>query len=449
MPAAQKGLLNNEALQQIRGYIQEDIKAAVNQAVKESADAFQRISKVSNDQFNNTFKNEMRELKSSIETLNIKHREEMQELRAIIEGESLTSEQEIAVRVVSLTKDYQNYVTNASAREQCQASLNDYILSQLAHREQRDRLWSIKVNNVQCPWLEKTPTSRQVYDIIIKPVLIEQDPAANVSYDNVIEYSHPLSQRVKGPRNYIFRFYSRHMLFQFMLHKKIHLQTIDRKARDKSGWSAAAAVAFDGKKYLKCSHDLCDVNRSVMTYLHSSGIATRTKLSGTSVAFMPKDGPMRWVKVQNSMARSHIGLITPPPPLQDIVSTDNLVLKFMKENGQTNREVYFQGVEAEIKSLLQTLKDQKAVPAVQDHAELEDSDQHDTSVIAANDAVAESPAAETAPVLAPATVPVAKSSSAASVTKSRSSAATGTTSAATTTGTTSTTISTRSAASKS
>ena len=46
----------------------------------------------------------MRELKSTIETLNVKHREEMQELRAIIEGESLTSEQEIAVRVVSLTK---------------------------------------------------------------------------------------------------------------------------------------------------------------------------------------------------------------------------------------------------------------------------------------------------------------------------------------------------------
>ena len=218
-----------------------------------------------------------------------------------------------------------------------------------------------------------------------------QDPDANVNYSNVIEYSHPLSQRVKGPRNYIFRFYFRHMLFQFMVNKRKYLQFLNKKARDKSGWSSAAAVSFDGKSYLKCAHDLADTNRSLMKYLHSAGIATRTKLSGTSVAFMPKDGPSKWIKVQNPMALSHIGLITPLPPLQDIMSTDNLIVKFMRENGQSNRDHFFQGFVAEIKSLLQDLIANKlrGVQTEQDH---EDQHTPDHSITVDAIAAAEFPA---------------------------------------------------------
>ena len=311
-----KKLLTQDALAQVRSFLQNDIKDAISQAVTESVQAYEKLQKVSSDTLSKTFLSEIRSLRDSIETLNVKHHDEMNELRTLMEGGELSSEQQIAVRVVSLTKNFENFVVNANAREKCQSTLNDYFLSQLAHREQRDRLWSIRVNNVQCPWLDKTPTSREVFDIVIRPVLVEQDPDANINYSNTIEYSHPLSQRVKGPRNYIFRFYSRHMLFQFMLNKKKHLQLLDKKARDKTGWTSAAAVSFDGKSFLKCAHDLADTNRSLMTYLHSAGIASRTKLSGTSVAFQPKDGPPKWIKVQNPMARSHIGLISPLPPLQ-------------------------------------------------------------------------------------------------------------------------------------
>ena len=428
-----KKLLTQDALAQVRSFLQNDIKDAISQAVTESVQAYEKLQKVSSDTLSKTFLSEIRSLRDSIETLNVKHRDEMNELRTLMEGGELSTEQQIAVRVVSLTKNFENFVVNANAREKCQSTLNDYVLSQLAHREQRDRLWSIRVNNVQCPWLDKTPTSREVFDIVIRPVLVEQDPDANINYSNTIEYSHPLSQRVKGPRNYIFRFYSRHMLFQFMLNKKKHLQLLDKKARDKTGWTSAAAVSFDGKSFLKCAHDLADTNRSLMTYLHSAGIASRTKLSGTSVAFQPKDGPPKWIKVQNPMARSHIGLISPLPPLQEILSTDNLIVKFMRENGQSNRNLFFQGFETEIKSLLQDLKDNKlrGAQTEQDH---EDQHSPDHSVTVDAISTAEFPAIENSGAAIPA----------------KTGSAPGTTPGSTTTGTNaaSSSVSTRSAAAK-
>ena len=166
-----------------------------------------------------------------------------------------------------------------------------------------------------------------------------------------------------------------------MVNKRRHIQSIDQRARDKSSWSTSAAVAFDGKKYIKCSHDLADTNRSLMTYLHSCGLASKTKLSGTSVAFMPREGPQKWVKVLNCMARTHVGLITPLPPLQDIIETDNLIVKFMRENGQSNKDLFFQGFEKEIKSLLQDLKANK-LPSVQTERDNEDQPTMDHGSIA-------------------------------------------------------------------
>ena len=433
-----KAPLSQDALHQVRSFLQEDIKLAVSQAVSQSVQAFEKLQKVSSDNFNKTFLSEMRGLKESIEALNIKHRDEMNDIRSIIEGETLSTEQQIAIRIVSLTKDFHNYIDNASAREKCQTMLNDYVLSQLAHREQRDRLWSIRVNNVQCPWLEKTPTSHEVFNIIIKPVLQAQNPEKDIHYDNTIEYSHPLSQRVKGPRNYIFRFYSRHLLFSFMINKRRHLQSIDQRARDKTQWCSSAAVSFDGKKFIKCSHDLADTNRSLMTYLHSCGLASKTKLSGTSVAFMPADGPQKWVKVLNSMARSHIGLITPLPPLKDIIETDNLIVKFMRENGQSNKDVFFKGFESEIKSLLQDLKANK-LPSIQIERDNEDQPTMDPIGVTNAD-TAEFPALPDSGAAVPAP------------SKSRTAPASGTATAATaptgTTTSTTTTVSTRSTASK-
>ena len=92
-----KALLSQDALHQVRSFLQEDIKSAVSQAVSQSVQAFEKLQKVSSDNFNKTFLSEMRGLKESIEALNIKHRDEMNDIRSIIEGETLSTEQQIAV----------------------------------------------------------------------------------------------------------------------------------------------------------------------------------------------------------------------------------------------------------------------------------------------------------------------------------------------------------------
>ena len=84
MPA--KNLLMQDALAQVRLFLQDDIKSAISQAVTQSVQAYEKLQQVSSNTLNKTFLNEMHDLRETIETLNVKHRNEMNELRAIMEG---------------------------------------------------------------------------------------------------------------------------------------------------------------------------------------------------------------------------------------------------------------------------------------------------------------------------------------------------------------------------
>ena len=84
MPA--KNLLMQDALAQVRLFLQDDIKSAISQAVTQSVQAYEKLQQVSSNTLNKTFLNEMHDLRETIKTLNVKHRNEMNELRAIMEG---------------------------------------------------------------------------------------------------------------------------------------------------------------------------------------------------------------------------------------------------------------------------------------------------------------------------------------------------------------------------
>ena len=358
--APQAVTLTPEALDQI--------KNIVDTKVKQSFKSFESTSKVNvNKQFQN-LTDQISGLRNEIDTINRNYEEKIAEINTAIESGNLSNGGETALHIAALSQKIDACLETVKAREKCQTVLNYHILYQLGQRSQRDRLWSIRVVNWQSPWQETTMSSKEVYQTLIKPVLdnLKGDAdAPSTDFYRVIEYSHPLSQK-SGPKSYIFRFFSRRHLYQFMINKKSHVEALCVRAKDKSQWSASAAVQFDPRRTMKISHDLSDLNRNTMTYLHASGIASQTKVSGTGVAFRLKNSGKGgiWIKVLNPFATTYLGLVSPLPAVHDILETEAVIMQYLKSytnSDNTNNMDFFKGFQADLEALLAVSNKQKSL----------------------------------------------------------------------------------------
>lgn len=252
-------------------------------------------------------------------------------------------------------------IQSFEARESKHVKLTQYMLTQLSMVEQRNRLWSVRIHCFQDP---TTPTNKitdeHVYNKIIEPSLRQAIRSGliqnfDTSFDYNVEYSHPLPKN-RGPPQFIYRFFSRRVLYAFMTHKKsvidAHIKGCYNNRR-----LAPGATPYNKALKLKASHDLSGLNRQTMTYLYESGLVDACKIQGLGVSFKPK-GETKWYRVQNPYGSDLYNMVQPPPPLHEIVpdalahQSDLFRLAFeMDKEAKTDLKKFFSDVQLDLQQL--------------------------------------------------------------------------------------------------
>lgn len=294
-------------------------------------------------------------LSGRLDTINNTYNEKIEKINEKLDSGNVNLDEATLLRIQAVEAKVDKCLATIEERDRCREVLDHHFLIKIAEREQRDRLWSVRIKNLQTPWSAKQLSDSEVYDLVVKPVLdglIENGDSSefDTSYYACCEHSHPLAKR-KGPTPHVIRFFSRRTLFLFMLNKKYHIESLVKRANNKKEWTTAAAVQFNPSKILKVSHDMCDLNRSTMTFLYSSGIALKCKISGLGVSFIPKHAT-KWIRVRNPYGKSLKDLVTPLPSIQECMDNNSLIMNFIKDN-PTDLKLYFKDLTINTPELIQ------------------------------------------------------------------------------------------------
>ena len=274
-----------------------------------------------------------------IEGLQGQYQTEIDSIRARLEDPDVSPDEATGLKIKGLGAQIDLLLKLRTEDRECDRFINYHHLCQAVKREQRQRCWSLRIYGFQSPWRATTPDVKDVYEEVIEPVLRSMiqsgdSVAFNTSFYSNIEFSHPLGPSRKGAvPPMIFRFFSRRTLFLFMLNKREHLISLEKRAADRSQWSsAAAAVKYDPKVKLRVSHDLADMNRQVMSFLHTAKLAHKCKTTSAGVSFMPLGHKGKWIKIHNPFSPTVLGMVEPLPELNSLLSAKSIVLEAFKAN---------------------------------------------------------------------------------------------------------------------
>jgi hypothetical protein len=313
------------------------------------------------DQTTKNFENvnlKLENIGKRIELVQGKYQAEIDAIKAKLDDPSLSVDEATGLKIKGLETQIEMYLHLRNEDRECDRLINLHHLCSAVRREQRQRSWSLRIYGFQPTWRVSCPNVREAYEDIVEPVLksvIQSGDSVNFKTDfySNIEYGHPLSPGRNGVcPPMIIRFYSRRTMFLFMLNKKEHLAALGKRAADRSQWAnSAAAVKYNEKVKLRVSHDLADMNRQVMSFLHTAKLAHRCKTTNNGVSFMPVGYKGKWVRVFNPYASSVTGLITPLPNLNTLLSAKSIVLEAY-EASVPNKEL-FDGLSINIEELIQ------------------------------------------------------------------------------------------------
>jgi hypothetical protein len=292
-------------------------------------------------------------LGSRIEGIRDNYEATIKEIRDKLTDPDLKTDEAQNLRLTAVETEVKMINELTTERNRCEDFLNYHHLIAGVSREQRSREWSIRVYNWQSPWLSTQMDAEGVYNELIKPVLDKVvaaggSPAYPTGYHSCIEKAHPLAQRKKGITPFIFRFFSRRILYDFMLHKRDHVESLIAKAADKSLWSTASAVKYDPKNKLRVSHDLAPTNRQCMSFLHLSGLAWKCKATSVGVSFKPKGLKTGWVKVTNPFSSTLEGLVTPLPKVSSLLAAKSIIFETLEA---ANRDSFIKSLNINVEAI--------------------------------------------------------------------------------------------------
>ena len=203
-----------------------------------------------------------------------------------------------------------------------------FQLFQNSCREQRSRSWTARISNYQSPHCREKITMYKIYNEIILPSLQVARKNGLIDYvpqywGDVIEYAHhlPFDPKKKEIPQALFRFHSRVFLTAFMISKRpIMDEYTARLNKYKTSNQSVSPAPYFPNRQLKIQYDSTKLNKSVQTFLHSTKLVSRTKISGETVAFQIKAGT-KWWKVQNPYADTLIGMTKPFPGQENLFSS--------------------------------------------------------------------------------------------------------------------------------
>ncbi len=373
--------LKPEVWLKMKAMIEESVSAKIKEHTDSAAESFKNV----NHQLDNIGKR--------IEVIQGKYNKDLDDIRAQLSNPSLTTDEATDLRIKSCEKQIELYLKLRTEDRECDKFLTYHHLISAVRREQRQRSWSLRIYGYQCPWRQKTPDVVEVYSDVIKPVLDAMIDAGqaepfNTGFFKCVEFAHPLGPGKKGSvPPMIFRFFSRRALYLFMINKRSHLDALEKKAADRSLWNAAAACKYDSKIRLRVSHDLAEINRQTMSFLHKSGIAYKCKSTSSGVSFMPTGHRGKWVKVSNPFSPTVNGLVEPLPDINSLLSAKSLVLSAYENN--VPNQTLFNELKIDISELIQIAEQQVSKrgdenggvdPGLAPRAEEEDADGVATAV---------------------------------------------------------------------
>ena len=307
-----------------------------------------------------------------IEAIQGKYQTDINDIRARLDDPNITTDEATGLKIKGLEKQIDLLLKLRTEDRECDRYLTYHHLVSAVRREQRQRSWALRVYGYQPTWREHTPDVTEVFQDIIEPVLqarIDSGDSVkfNTNFYSCIEYAHQLAPGKKGAvPPMIFRFHSRRILFLFMLNKREHVANLQKKSADRNLWAnSAQACKFDPKVKLRISHDLADMNRQVMSFLHTAKIAHKCKTTSAGVSFMPVGYNGKWVKINNPFSPTLSGLLEPLPDINDLLTTKSIVLEAYQANVPNIK--LFEGLNVNLKELIQVADQHaKKQPAILD-----------------------------------------------------------------------------------
>lgn len=231
---------------------------------------------------------------------------------------------DMAIKLESQKDDLRLHTELAESRYNSDRKLHEHHLFQTSQREQRARLHSIKIHNFQRPSHDGPITDDLVYHLLIDPVLRDAKARGKLRYlpshqDEIIEKSHILKSDSNAVPSFIFCFYSRNILFAFMLNKRKQVELLKKEAETlPPSASYASAAKFKPGLHLRCSHSLSPLNSKTMFFLYRHPLVSKCKVAQLQVAFMLKR-TKTWFLVRNPFAQDLLSMSLPMPTYPEIV----------------------------------------------------------------------------------------------------------------------------------
>ena len=377
--------VNNSAANSINNYTDSDIELETeienssSKGVDLNPAAWRQMEKLISKQVSITVEKQSRQINDRIDTLSSRiegirdtYESQIQDIREKLTNPDLRTDEAQNLRITAAETEIKMLKDLTTEKNRCDEFLTYHHLITGVSREQRSREWSIRVYEWQSPWMDKQMDAEGVYTQLIQPVLDKvistgDSKSYPTDYHSVIERGHPLAARKTGITPFIFRFYSRRILYDFMLNKRSHVESLIAKAANKSLWKTSSAVKFDPKKRLRVSHDLAQTNRQCMSFLHLSGLAAKCKATSVGVSFKPKGLKTGWVKVTNPFSPTLEGLVTPLPRVSSLLSAKAIIFETLDA---VNRDSYIKSLNINVSDIYRASTRQRE----DNHEDPEDED---------------------------------------------------------------------------
>lgn len=240
---------------------------------------------------------------------------------AIVENENNS----LKKKITESETNHKVHVAKTETNRKCDEKLHNHYLFQLSMREQRQKLHSIKVVNFQRPSHNGPIDDVLIYKLLIRPVLLQELEKGNLSYvpdnmNSIIEFSHPLGVTKNGELpSYVFRFYSRVLMYSFMYNHYEKLKELSDQAKALPvSATFADAAKFVPNKPMRVSYLLSTLNGQVMYSLYRHPLVLKCKLRKLNVAFMLKN-TNKWIDIRNPFASDLLAMTLPMSPIPEIL----------------------------------------------------------------------------------------------------------------------------------
>ena len=157
---------------------------------------------------------------------------------------------------------------------------------------------------------------------------------------DVVEYCHFLRHREGTIPTLIIRFFSRSHLFAFMTLKKESLDAINGRISKCRPEQNISGYPLYPNRPIKCQHSLSRLNKALETFLWSTKMIKRTKLSGQTMCAMLKNETV-WSRIENPYSHTFEGLFRPMDMTDVKAFMETTPLEMFVNTTPKEREMFF------------------------------------------------------------------------------------------------------------